>query len=222
MKPSRVLLLATTILVFPVFCLGQNAKEKADRNREFYPMSELLKRTEERTAAATSGSATSSARMTSALAATSHSIKSFNPAIPTEVLDHDQRIIADALPGIRSRLISEGFGEADARDVVMFAWIFLRIGAKALEPTVAFTVEILGDRVTGMGKVVIISDPDEADVIITIGGQTYTDRTVARMWLTAGTYHIRISKPNYVTLEEDCEVKKGKKTEFKRTLQAKP
>lgn len=221
MRTSRALLLVATIFVFPVLSMGQVPPKPPDRNREFYPMEKLM-RSDDRTKAASSTSATSNARTVSALAATSYSIKSFNPDISTEILAHDQEIISGALPAIKTRLISEGFNEADAEDVVRFAWIFLRIGAKALEPTVALTVEILGDRVTDMGKVVIISDPDEADVIITIGGQTYSDRTVARMWLTAGTYHIRITKPNYVTLEEDCEVKKGKKTEFKRTLQAKP
>ena len=227
MNRSRVLLIGwLLILLFPAICAGQDMapKEKPpkpERERNFYP--EKIRTVEKHEAA---GTATTTRTITldanQGFAATSRNIRLVNSAISNEVLDHDQVIISEAVPAIKTRFIEEGFDESDVHEATWYAWIYLRVGASALGSTVTLTLDVLIGRVDDMGKIVISSDPDDAQVDITAGTQFYSDHTVAKMWLTAGTYHIRISKPGYVPVEDDCDVKKGKKTEFKRTLTAQP
>jgi hypothetical protein len=230
MNRSRVLLIGSLLMLFffRAICAGQDIapKEKPpkpERDRNFYP--EKIRTAEKHEAA---GTATTTRTRTITLdanqsfAATSRNIRLVNPAISNGVLDHDQIIISEAVPAIKTRFIEEGFDESDVHEATWYAWIYLRVGANAIGSTIALTLDVLIDRVDDMGKIVISSDPDDAQVDITAGTQFYSDHTVAKMWLTAGPYHIRISKPGYVPVEDDCDVKKGKKTEFKRTLTAQP
>jgi len=237
MKSSIVLLAAAVFLFLPVNSPGQETRpaekpvtrpESADRNR-VYERNESLDRdrdrdrdrnSAERLTQATASASTSTSEMTSAVALTSQRIRLFDPEIESEVLDQDQKVISEALPRIKEHFTQQGLDETDAQEATLYAWMYLRIGANRLQATVSLTVDVLDDRVSDLGKVVIISDP--ADAQIDIGGQSYTDHTEARLWLTSGTYRIKLSKPGYLPVEDDCDVKKGKKTEFKRTLTPPP
>jgi len=209
------------LLICPVIAAGQREPvERSNRNQSALPVEKLVDRSVKTTYPA--ASTASSRGMNDVFAITTRSIQRYNPAVTSEILAEDQKVITGAMPITKERLAKEGFSELDARDAVLFAWIFLRIGPNAIPATVAIKVQILDDQLNNMGKVVITSDPDVAQVDITAAGQNYTDHTEARLWLTATTYHITISKPGYQTVEDYCEVKKGKKTVFNRTLRPQP
>ena len=231
MKTSVLLCAATIVLFVPAVsvCQERAAPEKraereaparaADKNRVESDRAE--RRDRPAMAARTAASELASVMgATSAVRSMSKRIQFLNPNVSNEMLSRDEPVVYEVLLKVKTQFAQEGLDEADAEGATFSAWLSLRIGGPSRDVQVALTVEVLGNRIDSLGKLIIGSDPTDAQVDIKAADQSYTERTEAKMWLSAGTYRVRLSKPGYSPLEEDVEVKSRKKTEFKKTLTA--
>jgi hypothetical protein len=142
-------------------------------------------------------------------------IKTAQPEIADATLDDDQNVVYQACVKITALFKERGFDRRDAEEAVISTWKGLRIGSKPLQITVSLKLDILLDRAGDLGKLVIASVPDEAEIALDDNPEGYTEKGI---WITPGKYKVRLSKSGYKSVEDVCEVKKGKKTEFKREL----
>lgn len=148
-------------------------------------------------------------------AVTKDHIRFLNPSVSAETLNSDESVVHQAISEVTNSFQEEGFSETDAEEAVLAAWFYLRIGR-----VIELSLSVLLGSTEDLGKVVINSDPDQAE--ITVEGQPTGSRTLYKTWLPAGTYKIRLSKPGYVTQEDKCEIVKGRKTEFSKTMARQP
>lgn len=221
MKTSIFLFVATIALFFPGNSLCQNPEPRERGMVERRPPKENPKIKEEESerkvaVAEIMASASSISNMQTA-GLMSRRMKYLNPKLDSAQLDLDEPVVAVALSEIKEQFAREKLESTDAEDAIYAAWLIFRIDAKSL----TLTVEVLVDRVDSMGKLIVGSDPTDAQVEIKADDHLLsTDRTEAKKWLSARTYRVRLSKPGYAPVEEDVEVKSRQKTEFKRTLTA--
>lgn len=210
-----VLFVIATIFAVPAICVGQGGLPDNDK-----PDAKVQKKgakptvNPRRPSAARTSSA--SAQLTArTVAQMSRQVKMLKPAIDDATLVQDKAVVARALPEIKYEFSRQGFEVEDAVQATLAAWLLIR----SSNLFAGFTVEVLTQYVDGLGKLNVDSDPTGADADIRAAGiQVYNDQTVAKVWLSAGTYVVKLSKPSCDPIEEAVEVKRGKKTDFKRTL----
>jgi hypothetical protein len=135
-----------------------------------------------------------------------------------EILEQDQQVVVMALPELRKRYKDAGFSEWEANDAAISTWFQVRVGRKAIPRNQPITDGELGSQ--ELGRLVVISDPPEAAVIV--DGQPWPDPTRTSAFTAAGKIKITLSKTGYETLVADFEVVALKSNEFKRTLKKKP
>jgi hypothetical protein len=148
-------------------------------------------------------------------AATKDQIRFLNPSVSAETLKSDELVVHQAISEVTNSFKQEGFDETDAEEAVLAAWFYLRIGR-----VIEISLSVLLGSTDDLGKVVINSDPDQAE--IAVEGQPTGSRTLYKTWLPAGTYKIGLSKPGYAAQEDKCEIVKRRKTEFTKTLTRQP
>ncbi len=222
MKISRLMLAVITIAVLPATLLGQDASPPRIIQPPTLPkaMPETLlraDRSERRNEAAADSARRSNrtASTSSRFASIEQQIRSLNPRMDNKMLSEDEGVVNQAILQVTDDFKAAGFDETDAEEAVLAAWFYLRIGS-----VINFTLRLLVVSSDDLGKIIINSDPDQAD--ITVGDQPTGSRTLYKAWLPAGTYKIKLSKPGYVTVEEQCEISQRKKTEFTKTLTRQP
>jgi len=217
MKISRLMLAVVTVVLLPAILIGQtlgprpvppmplplpklepDTLQKANRTRSTEPMADNSAR----------HIGTTTDRR---FASIKEQIRFLNSAVSKEMLSRDETVVKQAISEARDGFKAAGFDETDAEEAVLAAWFYIRIGT-----VINITVGILLGSTNDLGKVVINSDPDQAE--ITVEGHDTGNRTLYKTWLPAGTYRVRLSKPGYLPAEGDCEISKGRKTEFMRTL----
>jgi len=217
MKTSRLMLAVVTVVVLPAVLFGQNSgpvtpkplpKLKPDTLRE-------ANRTGEARATANKPVRKVGTATDRRIASIKEQISFLNPAVPKEMLSRDEAVVKQAIIEAGDDFKAAGFDETDVEEAVLAAWFYIRI-----EAVINITVRILLGSTNDLGKVVINSDPDQAE--IAVEGQPTGNRTLYKTWLPAGTYKIRLSKPGYLTTEDKCEVLKGRKNEFTKTLIRQP
>ena len=215
MKVFVILLFASFVVFLPT---GVPAQFRIPENRK---QKENARKTSDRTvrgnakARPAKRAARSTTTTAAAIAMTADQIKSIDPTIPDDVLEWDGEVVDAALPKVRLKFREEGLNEADAQQATFAAWIRLRIGPGSLDRFVSLTVIIVVDAVSDSGKLVISSEPDGAEIAL---NGVPSGVTLEKLWLPAGTYKIHLSKPGYHPIQEECQVKARKKTEFRKTL----
>jgi len=136
-----------------------------------------------------------------------------NPKVDSGMLSRDQKVIEGIFPSIQTELSHKGFNEVDVKGAVMTGWKYLRSGPNELTP---FSEKSFKDFVTKLGKLKIVSSPQQAHIEIdNVRSEVKTDTAV---WLVTGSHLIRLTKDGYSPEEEIRNIVEGENLEFVKKL----
>ena len=147
---------------------------------------------------------------------TSNEIRARRPETSVVLIERDKKVISTSLAKISEVFTERGFSAAEAEAAATSSWLEMRAGANSLPLTAPLDDERFTNFVLSLGKLIVNSNPSDADV--EIDGIKLQDKTNFAKWIRPGKHRLRLSKAEHEPLEEEFEIKEGKKTQIEKNL----
>ena len=142
-------------------------------------------------------------------------IRKKNVDVSEHLLARDRTVIRAAYPEIKEKLTNKGFTNGEVNQAIASGWKQMRLEQTS---TVIFNEQMFGLMVSKLGMLRIESQP--RDAAIEIDATRQDQRTNTTTWLAPGTYHIVLTKPGYIPVEDDRTIVEGKNPPLRKILRS--
>jgi hypothetical protein len=126
----------------------------------------------------------------------------------------DRSIVLQAADGVLERFAKRGFGVADAAKGLGWSWFWVRISPTTTVHEIS--VKDLETRAAELGKIVITSTPEKAEVAI--DSRLIEDVTRAEVFAVEGGRVVRVAVEGLRPAEATCQVRADRTVYFVATL----